>query len=440
MGSPTRDVLLSRFLTRSGDQAWDFALPITLVSLFPAHTPWVIALFFASKAASVVFFPRLARVVDDWRRLKTAALGTLLQAGGVLVVSLCLLIVAVGFLPGTAEGSLPLWLMGFLSLCLVVGSVASSLGQSLMDVAVGHDWLPGLVPQEKLAHVNSRLRQVDLTTEVGAPLVAGIVLLWKPPAFAIAGFFCVAMWNLVSFAPELLLLRRAVMSSHVLHRKNDIPTGKKQSLWQSCVAGWSDFFAQPILVVMLASALLWLSVLSPHGILLTTYLKADWELSESVLGLFRGGGAAVGLLATVVYPMVRKNRGLVSASGVFLKFQAVAVLAAGLFFAAEHFGAFDSQNHMTWRVVGFLACVVVSRLGLYGFLLGETEIRQVAVPEQVRGRVNGVATALTSAATLMLFGLGSVLSSSESFVWLVGLSVAAVLGAAFLFGVWQRNH
>ncbi|MCA2961708.1 MAG: ABC transporter substrate-binding protein [Silvanigrellales bacterium] len=438
MRSATFDVLLSRLLTRSGDQAWDFALAITLLTLFPRHTQLVIALFFASKAATIVFFPRLAMVIDDWRRLKTAFLGTSLQSGGVVLVTASLLALAKppSFLLAPGSEYSPV-VFGVLLFVLGVGSMASSLGQNLMDVAVGIDWLPGLVPSEGLAKVNTRLRQIDLLTEVGAPVAAGLLLAVKPAALPIAGFLCVALWNLMSFVPEMALLRRVVKTSDVLSRKMDMPAANKQSLVRKCAAGWADFFSQPTAPVMLASALLWLTVLSPHGILLTAYLKSEWKLSEAHLGFFRGAGAVVGLVATFVYPFLRTRLGLVRGSLAFLGFQATAVAGAGAFFVAQKFEVLRVFNGLV--VFAFLACVVVSRLGLFGFLLGETEIRQVGIPEAQRGRVNGVATALTSGATLLLFAAGSVFPSGQGFAALVALSVAAVVSAAVLFGSWARK-
>lgn len=58
---------------------------------------------------------------------------------------------------------------------------------------------------------------------------------------------------------------------------------------------------------------------------------------------------------------------------------------------------------------------IYSRIGLYGFILGEIEIPQRMIPEGVRGVVNGVATSLTGLSTVLLFALGSYVLSQRVF-------------------------
>ncbi|MBK8201297.1 MAG: hypothetical protein IPK68_02845 [Bdellovibrionales bacterium] len=81
--------------------------------------------------------------------------------------------------------------------------------------------------------------------------------------------------------------------------------------------GWTSFFREPVSQVVLAYALLWLSVLSPHGVLLTAYLKDGWKLPELTIGIFRGLGAVFGLLATVLFPILVKNMSVNRASFYF---------------------------------------------------------------------------------------------------------------------------
>ena len=83
-------ILLSRLLTRSGDQAWDFALPVTLVMLFPKNFSLVATIYFLTKVGQFLFQPTLAEVVDRWKRSHTAYLGTVLQLLSVLGAALCL--------------------------------------------------------------------------------------------------------------------------------------------------------------------------------------------------------------------------------------------------------------------------------------------------------------------------------------------------------------
>jgi hypothetical protein len=156
----TRAILASRLLTRAGDQAWDFALPITLAVLLPQRLRLVVLLFLASKAATVFLMPRLAATVDRWQRLRTARLGVSMQVMGVLTATAGMvgLVVATRFETLSGHGSA--FAPGVIG--IVLGAIAASLGAGLMDIAVGNDWIPDLVAAERLARVNGRLRQIDL--------------------------------------------------------------------------------------------------------------------------------------------------------------------------------------------------------------------------------------------------------------------------------------
>jgi iron-regulated transporter 1 len=420
-------ILLSRFLTRSGDQAWDFAVPLALVFLFPKQFSLVAFLFFVSKLGTVIVQPWLAGVIDRWKRVHTAYLGTVMQGASVALVSVCLVLLThLSKAPQELTHSGEFY---FLFSLLALGTVTSNLGAGLMDIAVGNDWIPALVPAERLANVNSRLKQLDLFTEVTSPVLAGALMAFSAAGSPLFGFLWIAAWNLLSFLPEILLLRSVFMSSNELQQATAEPSIlEKTSLLKKLTAGWVLFRRQPAAWAMVAYACLWLSALSPHGVLLTSFLRGAWNLSESSLGVFRGLGAVFGLLATVFFPLVRRRWGLLSGTRAFILFQTAMVLACFPFFLSPWAGG--------WA---FLGCILLSRIGLYGFSLGETEIRQTFIPEGQRGSVNGVAGALTSLASLVLFGLGSLLSTADQFLWLVVISMCAVTLGALVFSLWMRR-
>ncbi|MEY4066762.1 MAG: hypothetical protein RIR26_2970 [Pseudomonadota bacterium] len=420
-------ILLSRFLTRSGDQAWDFAVPLALVFLFPQQFSLVAFLFFVSKLGTVLLQPWLAGVIDRWKRVHSAYLGTVMQSAGVLVVTACLVFLSRFQVTSMSFNSHFEFILLFALITL--GTVTANLGAGLMDIAVGNDWIPALVPAQRLSHINSRLKQLDLFTEVTSPVLAGSLMAFSVSSAPLSGFLWIAAWNLISFVPEILLLRTVFMSSKELQQATAHPSVlEKSSLLRRLTAGWVLFRRQPAAWAMVAYACLWLSVLSPHGVLLTSFLKGAWNLQESSLGVFRGLGAVFGLLATVLFPFLRRRWGLLSSARAFICFQAAMVVASLVFFLSPWAGG--------WA---FLGCILLSRIGLYGFSLGETEIRQTLIPEGQRGSVNGVAGAFTSLASLVLFGLGSLLSTAEHFLWLVMISMIAVSVGALVFSLWMRR-
>jgi iron-regulated transporter 1 len=421
-------LLLGRLLTRSGDQAWDFAVPLVLLKILPNHLRIAALYYLIIRLAGVILLPKLASYIDRFDRFKAVKLGLALQFLGVTL---------------GAFGIYALWATGlkdpsffssqFLSIfsLLIFGGVLSALGTSFTEIAIANDLVPAVFEGLDLSRFNSRFRQVDLVTEVGAPILAGLLLTLESVAVPLLGFSFIVLWNLISFFPELVILKSIFTERPDLQRKAImISESKKISFAQQIRSGWKDFFKQPAAAMMIAYALLWLSVLSPHGVLLTAFLQDGWTMPEWLIGVFRGSGALFGLLATLLFPFTLRYMTLEKSSLLFLGFQAVTVTAACvLFFNASAVGQ-----------IAFLGFILLSRIGLYGFSLGEMQIRQESIPIQVRGQVNGFANALTGMATLILFGAGALLPSTEDFRLLVLMSTGSVILAAVIFAVWSRER
>ncbi len=419
-------ILLGRFLTRSGDQAWDFVVPIVLLKLFPDQLRIAALYYLLAKLLNVIFLPRMAALIDRLDRLTTAKIGIFLQLVGVVIGAGSIYSFSV-----LAENklewdtSVPLLTFAF----LVIGGFLSSVGSSFMDIAIANDLVPSSLKEDELSQFNSRLRQLDLFTEVTSPVVAGLLLLLDRPH--LLGFFIIVLWNLVSFLPELALIQSVLKDRPDLIDKKVYELAQtKQSLLQKLSAGWHSFLKEPIALVAIAYSFLWLSALSPHGVLLTGFLKDGWHLPEWAIGAFRGAGAFFGLLATFLFPWAEKRWGLLRGTRNFIYFQTVAlIISLGFFFA----GGLIGQS-------GFLIFILLSRTGLYGFSLGETQIRQIGINPAVRGEVNGFASALTGVATLALYGAGALLPRTSDFKFLIAGSVFFVLVASVLYTKWLATH
>lgn len=419
----SKRILWSRFLTHSGDQAWDFAVPLALIGIFPAQIDVVSFYYLVVRFCHMLLVTRLGRLMDRWHRLTAIKLGIGIQTLGVIVATAAILSLSRVHPAGS------MWApAAFVSyVVVIVAGLASSLGSTMMDIAVSQDWIPTVIPRQDLAKVNSHLKQIDLGTELGAPVVAGLLMAVTHESMPLLGFLLIALWNVISFFPEYQLLRGVFRTEAQLADKVVVVAPqRKRSPWQNIAGGWRDFMAQPAALSMTAYALLWVTVLSPHGVLLTAWMKAEWGLSEAWIGLCRGLGAVFGLGATVIFPQVLRRMGLVSGSRALIVFEAACLLVAGAFF-------YLGKGY----AVLFLAMILLSRVGLYGFTLGETEIRQVTIPQPVRGQVNGFASALTSLATLGVYGAGSLLKSTADFGILVYGSIAFVCLGALTFSIWS---
>lgn len=87
----------------------------------------------------------------------------------------------------------------------------------------------------------------------------------------------------------------------------------------------------------------------------------------------------------------------------------------------------------------FLIFILFSRIGLYGFSIGETELRQIMIPKDKRGEVNGIANSITGMATVGLFLMGSLIGETANFGLMILISLIAVLSAVILFSFLKKE-
>lgn len=419
-------LLWGRVLTRSGDQAWDFAVPLAILKIVPGELQYAAMYYFFIRLANALFFPKVAKLIDKVSRFSAAKLGISIQLAGVLIGFASLIYLNTFNLQDI--NVTPAFFFGLVF--LLMGGVLGSMGSNFMDIAIANDLVPASIEKENLATFNSQLRQVDLFTELSAPIIAGWLLTFEQSHNALFGFGLVALWNLVSFIPEYFLLKLIFKENpNLSHKKIASLRQTHKSLFDKLTNGWKTFFNHPIALVSLAYACLWLSVLSPHGVLLTGFLKDGWKLPEWGIGLFRGLGGFFGLSATLLFPIINRKFGLKKSSKYFLGFQLTTVSLALFFFF---------QSAFYFKVL-FLIFILLSRIGLYGFSLGEVEIRQIQIEEEARGEFNGFANALTAIATLGLYGGGALLPKTQDFSYLVTLSVIMVFLGFLLFNYWSAK-
>ena len=421
-------IFISRFLTRSGDQAWDFAVPIVLLSLFPGELKFTALYYLLIRLAVSLAIPHVASVIDRVNRREAARMGIVLQLVGVFIGVFA---IWSSFGSGASDAGIPRTFATMNVILLAVGGILSGIGSSFMDIAIANDLVPATFDKGELAQVNASLRKIDLITEVSAPVVAGLLMAIKPNAFPSLGFYLIALWNFLSFFPEYGFLNSIFKERPDLEIKAIIlPITAKASIFKRLASGWTSFFREPAAYAILAYAVLWLSALSPHGVLMTGFLKDEWMLPEWAIGIFRALGAVFGLAATLIYPHAVAALGLAKASRMFIRLQfAFVLMALGFFETADNYGRF-----------GFLICVLFSRIALYGFSLGEMQIRQVMINPAKRGEVNGFASSITGIATLGLYGAGALLPHTSDFRYLIYGSTAAVLIACFVFSIWVRRE
>jgi iron-regulated transporter 1 len=173
---------------------------------------------------------------------------------------------------------------------------------------VEREWTKALCGSDSsaLASLNAAMKRIDLTCLIASPIVVGLLAQngggLPPMAAATLGLLA---WNLVSWAPEVLLLRLAQRRSPALAadkkaaaapdstRSSSASSGAKLGWRERLLAGlrrqagaWGLYARQPAAAAALALALLYLTVLS-WGTLMTAYVKS-LGLPGAELAVYRG--------------------------------------------------------------------------------------------------------------------------------------------------------
>ncbi|EGC34878.1 hypothetical protein DICPUDRAFT_34300 [Dictyostelium purpureum] len=441
-------IMLSHFITRMGDRGWEFIVPLFLIFLSPKSLIPVSLFGLSTTLVRIFFGTTIGNMADKYKKLQIIKLGVTGQA--VSIGSSCIFLYLLfkinnASLESQKENGTNVLFDDNTSVtlfCLLLFSSAlHSLSGQLMDISVERKWTPSFIKHDTvLTRVNTRMRQIDLSTEVLAPFLAGLITNRENPN----SFLLIGLFNFVSFFPQYILLKIVYDKVSPLGLKVDdksqidftdgldlsnITTEFKdlrnKSLkeivlgeWNpltNIIVGWRLFYQQNVFLIMVAYILLWFTVLSPHDSILTAYLSNN-GYSDPELGLFRGLGAVFGLGSTLLFGRVVKLLGNITnaALGYILE-EGILVLLAGFFFSS-----ISDTKYV------FMLSIIFSRCGLYGFELTEIHFVQRQVPDNIRGVVSGVESSLCSLATLSVFVVSIIINSIDQFYILVWGSILFV--------------
>ncbi len=425
-------LFLSRLLTKSGDNAWHFALPLALVHIYPDTLRPVSLFFFTVRLGLMFILPIFGRELDKITRSR-AILTTILPQVPITIGLTCL----IAFLASggaNPESASPIS-VNLVFILLVALAILSQGISHLSSVLVTADFIPHLFHGEKLTRANTVLRRIDLLTEIFAPLIAGYVLScfhWSP--FLFSGFLLVAIWNMLSFLMEYFVLRSFLKSGELPDNRNVVlipaeSSGESESSgMQRFFESFKLFFNQTAFLPILGLAVMHITVLSGPNIVGTSFLKAGWNLSEAIIGMFRATSAVMSIFATMFIGSIIRKHGLARSAAAFSAGQAVFIILAAC--------AFEFGRDAAWLYLGF---IVLSRFGHSGFILCEMQIRQETVPESHLGLVNGMALSINSLGSLVILLLGTVFGDPAQFGFLVWTSAAAILTCACTCRYWALS-
>eukprot|EP00924_Labyrinthula_sp_SR-Ha-C_P009715 snap_masked-scaffold_22-processed-gene-3.34-mRNA-1 protein AED:1.00 eAED:1.00 QI:0/0/0/0/1/1/6/0/361 len=145
-------------------------------------------------------------------------------------------------------------------------------------------------------------------------------------------------------------------------------------------AGLKVYFKHSLFSASFASSMLWMTAIS-NGSLMTGYLHYE-KVSPVVFGTAFASGALLGLMGTIIYPVLEKRFGC-ELSGLFsIATFSFLLLPVGILYLP----IFEQTLHTDYIL---LVIVAFSRPALWSFDLAFTEICQKHVEEEFRGLIGG---------------------------------------------------
>ncbi|KAL0226713.1 hypothetical protein P9112_014037 [Eukaryota sp. TZLM1-RC] len=417
---------LAVFLTKFGDRCFDMVVPLALADFFPQNLSGAAMIAAFEAFFCMVGFPYVGSFISRQKsRIKSVVFFVGMQSLAVLMSFICLFVLS----SFTISAAL-IWMVLVL---ISISEALSTLTSKGADISVIRDWLPLIVTSDDLTVANSAMARIDLGTKIFSPILVSLLFLVGSD-FAI---YSVAALNIISFIPEVILLA----SLHRTHKeKLCVETSKPKEYQNRLSQLLSDLklsVRHPLWPVLLAHSLLYATVLSPQGILMTSFL-ATQGIQPVVLSGVRVLNAIFGISCTFWFKkLVQKpNFGLKKTGLLFNSWQ---VCLTTMAFVALIYSLFNSEWSY-YLLVGFISLIVVGRFGLYGFSLVEVQIVQKFASVTDRPILSGVEQSLSQFVAFLVFVVSIVVSDPSFFFIPVIVSLLALYTCWLVYFLWFRRH
>jgi iron-regulated transporter 1 len=407
---------------------WAFAVPLLLAKMFTSLLP---SSLFAtiSQLCCVIFGGYVGSWIDNSNRLRLQQTALIVQNASVVSSFILLIILEYKFIATSRID--PIW-NNFLFLVLFFGSIAfgsiAAVASMISSISISKEWIVIIQkanPYLQLPNVNASFRRIDLACKLLAPLAFALILSF---AGLTRSLIIVTAWNAFSLIPESALthILYAKVPELAIPKNSELIRKKQPNPVLQIISGWQAYFAQPIFRSSFAYVLLYMTVLSPGGVM-TAYLEFK-DMSELVIAIFTGLGALVGLMATFVTPhlinkLSLRRTGLIS---LWAQFSILLLCFIPFFFPKM-------------PIILLPIAIAISRFGLWGFDLVEVQLMQTYVPEGERGTVSGVEYSMANLISVGAYAMGVIVPDPKNFVYLVIVSVLFVAVAMIIYTWWYLH-
>lgn len=494
--SLTLRLYTSHFLSTWNSRLFEAGVVYFLATIFPDNLLPVSLYALSRNLAAILFAVPIGHWIDTAHRLtvvRASIVGQRLAVAASCGLCWALLELRLGW----RSSKLVDGLFGASVLLACVEKLAAGVNL----IAVERDWVVVITQgnDEARRKMNARMRRIDLFCKLLGPLTVALIA----AASVQAAVYATLGMNLASVLVEYLCIETVFRRVPGLGRpspEEEGPTG--QSLEQHSMVGvdagssnsthfklrkwlwgisWRKllmipslrlYFGHPAVIPSLSLSLLYLTVLSFSGQMLTYLLASNLTLWQ--VGIIRGTSTIFELSATWIAPRLMRRIGVLR-TGLWSIAWQMTWLAGGVSCFFYYYGkGYEATSLMS--AVGLVVAVAFSRVGLWGFDLSvqnivqdvrktlhsssdsphPTKIWQIhelcvatnvsffpwvqEVQDDRRGIFSSVEASFQNIFDMLAWALTIIWPSPNSFQWPIVISVAAVYAAGGLFAHFLRRR
>ncbi|GAB7339085.1 hypothetical protein MBLNU457_5740t1 [Dothideomycetes sp. NU457] len=385
--------------------------------------------------SAVVFASYVGTLVDRTGRLTVIRLSIAGQRSATAFT--CVLLYLLTVWDRTLSHAWPLLLV------LAILACVEKLSATMNTIAIERDWVVVLAgkSEQYLQTMNSQMRRIDLFCKLVAPLIIALIDGYSTK-IAILITFSVAV---VSLPLEYVLISKVYYAVKELHvqpmtRHESLPstpssrTTISSSISRTLFSAISDlryYNTHAAFLPSISLSLLYLTVLSFNGQMINYLISLSY--SSTSIGILRTFSAICELSATFLAPLVMNRIGAIRAGIWFLNSQLVfiSIAASSLWFT--------NDSPASWANIAFLAGVIPSRVGLWGFDLSAQILIQEDVEAEGRGRFSAIEAGFQNAFELLGFASTIVFSRPDQFRFPAAISAGSVAVASVFYALFVRR-
>ncbi|KAJ5890965.1 uncharacterized protein N7473_007193 [Penicillium subrubescens] len=438
----TYRLYISHFLSTWNSRVFEFGAVLYLATVYPGTLLPMSAYALSRGLVAIIFSSAVGYYIDVGNRLQVIRVSIVLQR--LVVAASCVIFYLLATGPSMSRVA-NVCLLATLTLLACIEKLCSILNM----VSVEKDWVVVVAGTDHagLRTMNAQMRRIDLACKLLGPLFIALIDGISTETAIMVNFgmnvcsVVVEYYSIAKVYDEVPELQEAKKFPHMPRNEEPAQQGFFVRGWSAVCQGvrqalkdFDFYFRHRVFLPSFAGALLYLTVLSFSGQMVTWLLSTGYDSTQ--VAVTRTLAVAFEVLATWVAPWLMGRIGPTRA-GLWLASWQITCLAGG--FAI--FWQFASQPFLS--ASGLVGGVIFSRLGLRGFDLCAQILVQEGIDAKARGSFSSTEAALQNLFEIFSYISTIIFSRPDQFKWPALISVISVGLAGLLYAIYvriQRGH